>query len=484
MTSTDVQPRPKGRRAILASLLVASTSLGACAVSGLGPEPTLKGADTFASTQSFSAPAAEWPKDEWWKTYGDAQLSGLIDEALANSPSMAAAEARVRRAEALRGLANAALRPEIGGQVMVNAAKVDLGDLAPSGGEGESLVPSGISTAGVALLNGGYDFDLWGRSRAQLSAASGEAEAARADAAQARLTLSTAVASAYADLAQQYALLHAATQAEETRRKTAELISQRQVNGLENRGSVSQATAGLAQAQAERAAAEEAVGLTKNRIAALLGAGPDRGLAIQAPPQAAVKGFGLPSALQADLVGRRPDIVAARLRAEAAGERVKAAKTGFYPNVNLSVMAGAALLDLAAPGAPLLFAAAGPALTLPMFGGGRIENQIRQSRAEYDAAVADYNRVVTEAFQQVADVATSERALAQRLERSQAALTASEDAYRVANERYQGGLSNLIDVLRAEDVVIANRRAVADLQTRAFVLDIALIRALGGGYGA
>jgi outer membrane protein TolC len=123
-------------------------------------------------------------------------------------------------------------------------------------------------------------------------------------------------------------------------------------------------------------------------------------------------------------------------------------------------------------------------LSLPIYGGGRTEGEVRQARAEYDAAVAEYDRAVTQAFQEVADVAVSERALGQRLERSRAALAASHDAYRVANERYRGGLSTLLDVLRAEDSVIANRRTVADLETRAFVLDVALVRALGGGYGS
>jgi NodT family efflux transporter outer membrane factor (OMF) lipoprotein len=467
----------------LSSLLAASALLGGCAVSGLGPEPVMKGAEAYASAQSLAAPTADWPQDAWWRGYGDAQLTALVEEALANSPTMATAEARVRRAEALRGLADAALRPEVGGQVLANAAKVELGDLFGGGGQGPAA-PSGISTAGVALLRGGYDFDLWGRNRASLAAATSEADAARADLAQARLTLATAVATAYADLAAQYAVLDAARDAFDVRSKTTELMRERQANGLENRGSVSQAEAGQAQAEASRAAAEEAVALTKNRIAALLGAGPDRGLSIQPPGAPVIKSFGLPGQLQADLVGRRPDIVAARLRAEAAGKRVHVARTGFYPNVNLSAMAGGALLDLAAPGAPLLFAAVGPALTLPVFGGARVENQVRQAHADFEIAVADYNRVVAEAFQQVADVTASERALGRRLELTQAALRASEDAYRVANERYRGGLSSLIEVLRAEDAVIANRRAVADLQTRAFFLDIALIRALGGGYGA
>ena len=464
----------------MASLLLAGVAAGACAsMPDLGEAPEPKPAESYAAAQSLAAPASAWPADSWWTSYGDAQLTSLIEEGLAGSPSMVAAQARVRRADALRAQAGAALQPQVGGQGQLNAAVVDLGSLAPEGGG-----PSGLTTAGFGLLRAGYDFDLWGRHRSALAAATSEAQATRADAAQARLVLSTAIASAYADLIQLYDGLTAADEAIAVRRRTVELMTQRQQNGLENRGSVSQAEAGRAQAEAERAALDETIALTKNRIAALVGAGPDRGLAIQRPAPSAVKAFGLPAQLQAELVGRRPDIVAARLRAEAAGSRIKQARAGFYPNVNLSGMAGSVLVDLFNPASPPLFASVGPAITLPIFGGGLTQGQVRQARAEYDAAVADYDRTVVQAIQEVADVAVSERALAQRLEQRRQAVAASEDAYRVAGERFRGGLSNLLDVLRTEDALIANRRALADLQARAFALDIALIRALGGGYSA
>lgn len=454
-----------------------ATALGACAsMPEMGEAPKPKPSESYAAAQTLAAPASEWPADSWWRTYGDAQLTTLVEEGLAGSPTMAAAEARVRRAQAIVAQAGAALRPQIGGQAQANAAVVDLGELVPNG-------PSGVQTAGFGLLQASYDFDLWGRKRSALAAATSESQATRADLAQARLTLSTTIAAAYADLAQLYEELDAADEALTVRRRTVELMTQRQQNGLENRGSVSQAEAGRQQAETERAALEETIALTKNRIAALLGAGPDRGAAITRPSSAVVKPFGLPPRLQAELVGRRPEIVAARLRADAAASRIKQARAGFYPNVNLSAMAGGLLLDLFNPSS-VLFASAGPALSLPIYGGGRTEGEVLQARAEYDAAVADYDRAVTQAFHDVADVAVSERALGQRLERSRAALAAAQDAYRVANERYQGGLSTLLDVLRAEDSVIANRRTVADLEARAFVLDVALVRALGGGYAS
>jgi NodT family efflux transporter outer membrane factor (OMF) lipoprotein len=384
----------------------------------------------------------------------------------------------VRRAEALAQQAGAALKPTVTGQASLGAFHLE------ANGPLEEMAGGGITGTGYALFNLSYDFDLWGRNRAALAAATSEAEAAQADVAEARLVLSTSVAGAYADLAQLYADRDAAEEALEVRRRSADLMSQRAANGLENQGPVRQAEAGRAQAEAEIAALDEAIGLNKNRIAALLGAGPDRGLSIQRPSATATKPFGLPANLQADLIGRRPDVVATRLRAEATASRIKQAKAGFYPNVNLSGMLVGLVPDLGVLKNAIGVANVGPAVSLPIFEGGRLEGQYKAAWADHEAAVAEYDRAVTQALHDVADVAVSSRALDARLAKSREALTASEAAYRIAQDRYRGGLATYLDVLRAEDALIANRRAVADLETRAFTLDIALVRALGGGFAA
>jgi NodT family efflux transporter outer membrane factor (OMF) lipoprotein len=246
---------------------------------------------------------------------------------------------------------------------------------------------------------------------------------------------------------------------------------------------VKRAQASEAAARADLAAVDESIGLARNQIAALLGAGPDRGLTLPRPSLAAVQAFGLPANLAADLIGRRPDLVAARLHAEAASQRIKAAKADFYPNVNLSAAIGLqsfGLDKLARAGS--VYGALGPAISLPIFSGGQIEGAYRGARADYDGAVASYNGVLVKALQDVADVVVSERALGERLRQSRAALAASDAAFQLASDRYREGLATYLDVLAAEDSLIANRRAVADLETRAFALDVALVRALGGGF--
>ncbi len=213
-----------------------------------------------------------------------------------------------------------------------------------------------------------------------------------------------------------------------------------------------------------------------------MGQGPDRGLAIARPSIDRVAAFGLPANVAADLVGRRPDVAAARWRAEAAAKRIGVAKARFYPNVNLVALAGFQSLGLSklfASGSDML--QAGPAVTLPIFEGGALRANLRGARAEYDEAVAVYDGSVAQAFQQVADVAASERALTTRLDQARQALADNQDAFQTASLRYRGGLSTYQSVLLAEDAMLQSRRTVADLQARAFSLNVALVKALGGG---
>ena len=468
------------RRPFVAALMLSSAlALGACvSVPHLAAAPQIKPVQSYAAQQSLTAPAADWPQDAWWKAYGDDQLGALIDEALAGSPDLAIAEARVRKAEAYAQQAGAARLPALDANAGVGLTKQSYNMGFPP-----AYVPHGWKGEGNGSLDFSYEFDFWGKNRATFAAATSAADAALADAAAARLTLSTSVAAAYGDLARLYADRDAAADAVRVRAQSQDLISQRQTQGLENQSAVERARAGRAAAEADLAAVDESIGLTRDRIAALLGQGPDRGLAIQPPPASAIKPFGLPQNLQAALIGRRPDVVAARLRAEAASQKIKAAKAEFYPNVNLNAAIGLQSLGLdTLVKAGSVYGSIGPALSLPIFSAGRLQGAYRGARADYDEAVADYDQTLTHALQDVADVAVSERALDTRLSRSREALDASQNAWRMAQDRYRGGLATYLDVLTAEDALIANRRAVADLQTRAFSLDIALTRALGGGF--
>ncbi|MFN4176967.1 efflux transporter outer membrane subunit [Phenylobacterium sp.] len=463
-----------GTRGLLlsASLL----GLGACATApapATGPAPRPPSA--YALEAATAGPEAAWPEAAWWRAYGDPQLDGLIEEAVAGAPTLRSADARMRKAEALARQSRAGLLPELS-----SAGSVQMAQQSETLGQ---PVPKGWDDNGRATLNLAWDLDLWGRNRAAPAAAVSEAEAARADAAAARLALSTAVAAAYADLAGAFADLDAARDAVAVRGQTADLMRARQQSGLENEGAVQRAVSAHAAAQADLARAEEAVTLGRHRLAALLGAGPDRGLAIARPTLKGLGAAGAPADLAAELIGRRPDVRAARLRAEAAAGRIKVARAQFYPNVNLAAFYGLQSLNLADfTKAGSEIGGVGPAVSLPIFNGGRLRAGLRGAEADYDAVVAAYDDALVQALRETADALASRRALTARLERTQAAEAAAETAWTVARDRYRGGLATYLDVLTAEDALIAARRSAAQLDTQAFTHDVALVRALGGGF--
>jgi NodT family efflux transporter outer membrane factor (OMF) lipoprotein len=192
---------------------------------------------------------------------------------------------------------------------------------------------------------------------------------------------------------------------------------------------------------------------------------------------------GLPADIPAQLIGRRPDVVAARATAEAAADRIRVAHAAFYPDINLSGLIGLQSLGLSnlfKSGSD--YGSVGPAISLPIFDGGRLRANKRGAEAQYAQAVAQYDGTLVTALQEIADAVSSRTELSRRLADAQAAQDAARAAWEVSNNRYRGGLATALDVLDAEDILITARRTTAALQTRAFTLDVALVRALGGGF--
>jgi NodT family efflux transporter outer membrane factor (OMF) lipoprotein len=459
--------------------LMAAAALAGCAhVPDLGPRTEPKQASNYASEQSFAAPATDWPAERWWTAYGDAQLDKLVDEALAGSPTLTQAEARLRKAEAQVEQARGVRQPQVTANATAAEVKQSYNNGIPA-----LFVPRGYNDTGRATVDLSWDADLFGRNRAALAAAVSEAEAQRIDTAQARLVLTSGIVGAYAELARLFAERDSAEQAINLRRATVGLATQRTQQGVANIGEQRQAETAEAQARQELAALDEQMALTRNRLASLTGAGPDRGLALSRPAKTAEAAFGLPANLAIDLVGRRPDVQAARLRADAMASRIKVARAGFYPNINLTAYLGAQSLhldNLVKQGSDIGQVAA--ALSLPIFNGGRLTGAYKGARADYDVAVAAYDQTLVQALNEVADAAASQRALQGRLVQARAALAAAEESARIARLRYEGGLANALTAITAEDVVINQRRAVADLESSRLTLDAALARALGGGF--
>ena len=473
--------RPLGPLLLVAGV-AASGVLSAC-VPNLGSLPKVSSPQTYAVAKSFDAPAAEWPSDDWWTAYDDPQLTALIAEALKGAPDLRIAEARVREASGVAEQNGAYRLPQVSAKGSADEARVaqSIG-LPPSV---SSFLPGGFHVLGQASANISYELDFFGRNRARFAAATSAADAQRADQASARLELSIAVANAYADFARLSADRDVAAQSVRVRQDTSRLVASRLKNGLETRGEFSQENATVSAAQAQVESLDLQVLLARHQIAALLGDGPDRGLRLQKPDRSAglLHPYGLPPTLSFNLIGRRPDIVAARLTAEAARQRIKAARADFYPNIDLAASALAiSLNDQNIFSHNINLTQFGPAISLPIFTGGQLEGAYRGSRAQYDEAVATYDKTLANALKDVADSIAQVRSIQAQLSDAKASLSADEDAYNIAKLRYQGGLSPYLNVLTAENAVLQQRQIVTDLDARSLTYDLAMVHALGGGF--
>ncbi|MCI4589520.1 efflux transporter outer membrane subunit [Sphingobium sp. BYY-5] len=453
---------------------------GCASVPKLGSAPVVRPPTAYAAEQSLAAgDAYAWPDAQWWKGYGDPQLDTLVAEALSNAPDIATAAARVKRADAYVQQAGAARLPTLDASGSAGTAKQSYNNGIPA-----DFVPHGWNGTGKVQAELGFDLDLWGKNKASYAAARSDAEAARLDLAQASLTLSTNVADAYADLARLFAERGVQQMALRIKEETASLTDDRVASGLDTQAELKQARSAVPAARADLAETDEQIALTRNRIAALLGKGPDRGLSISAPATS-IPARGLPEDASTNLIGRRPDIIAARVRVEAEASRIKVARADFYPSISLSALFGFQSLgldNLFKSGSS--FGSAGPALSLPLFHGGELQGRYRSARATYDEAVASYDQAVTDAYHAVADAVASQRALATRLSESRLSLEDARGAYAIAKQRYEGGLSRFLDVLSAQERALQAQRTVTDLEARAFSLDVALVRALGGGFSS
>jgi NodT family efflux transporter outer membrane factor (OMF) lipoprotein len=344
--------------------------------------------------------------------------------------------------------------------------------------------PLGGTYKGVVLLtlNLKYDPDFWGGKRARWDAALGQARAAEVDAQAARLTLASNVASAYIGLAQAHAA-HDVALAEQARASHLLDLSRQRANaGIDSQLPLRQAESAVASAQQQAGAAQQQIDAARNALAALVGKGPDRGRDITRPVLLQAPVPGVPTVVPSELLGHRPDIVAARWRVEAARHGIRASKAAFYPTVNLAAMIGLASGGLSNLfNADSAFVQGGPAISLPIFDGGALRSQLARSDAEYDLAVAGYDQSLIGALREVSDALQDARALDAQIASAGTAAAAARAAWQLAQTRYHAGLGTQLDVLAAQQPLLQLEQQLAALHAQRLVAAVDLDRALGGG---
>jgi NodT family efflux transporter outer membrane factor (OMF) lipoprotein len=471
------------RMTALAAAAMAVALAGCADMAGIDSHARLRDADSLGLSQTQAQPAAvaAMPaipavESQWWLAFGDAQLDKLVGQALEGNPNLQVTRARLARAQAATGVAAAATKPQLNGSLDMMRQKFSETYIYPD------PLGGSVQEVGTLQLNGSWELDFFGKNRAALDSAIGAANAAVADEAAARVLLASNVARSYFQWARLSGQLAVARRTLAQRGETLALVRDRVSAGLDTRLELRQSEGGLPQARQQIEALNEQVEITRHALEALVGQ-PNATQSLVAPALADVRPIALQPVIPADLLGRRADIAAARWRVEAANRDVANARAQFYPNINLVAFAGFQSIGFD----NLLRAdsqqwGVGPAVRLPIFQGGKLRANLRGKAADLDGAIESYNATVLDAVRDVADQVTSAQSIGRQQAEQRDAQAAAESAYDIAVQRYRAGLGNYLNVLTAETTVLAQRREAVDLAARALDTQVALARALGGGW--
>jgi NodT family efflux transporter outer membrane factor (OMF) lipoprotein len=449
--------------------------LGGCAIPASPPAV----APVAPASLGLTGAAAPVVADDWWTGFGDPQLDRIVADATGGNPTLAAALARIAQAQAVLS----SRRADTGPDVTLDANE-QLQRLS-----GRYIIPppygGSVRFVGQTQANLTWNLDLFGRQKAAIEGARASARAAALDLAAARLAIAGSVAQTYIDLARAEAEATIARRTIATRQDSLRLVNIRIRNRLASNLQATAAQTLLAQAQTALVRADGARALATNALAALAGRGPDYAAAIRPATLRLDAVLPLPAQVPADLLARRPDIAAAQARIEAAAAGRQVARRAFYPNVNLTALAGFQAIGLGnLVSLDAGTAGAGPAIHLPLFDNGRLKADLAGATAALDLATADYNDRVIGAVRDAADAIALVANLGEQRARTAEVVRGFGETNRLNAIRVSSGLDSKLDLVDNDVRLLDAELTQANLAADAARQRVALVLALGGGFSA
>ncbi|EIQ74213.1 multidrug resistance outer membrane protein MdtQ [Citrobacter sp. FDAARGOS_156] len=426
-----------------------------------------------------------WPDSQWWKAYHDPQLNALIDSTLKNSPDMQVAEQRIQLAEAQAKAVEAQDGPEVDFSADVERQRMSAeGLMGPF-----AITDPAAGTTGPWYTNGtfgltaGWNLDLWGKNRAEVAARIGEVKAREAEREQTRQLLASGVSRLYWEWQTQAALKTVLTQIKTEQQNVITVDRQLYQNGITS--SVEGVETDIDSSRTEQQLNDVSgkMKVIEARLSALTNS-QSSVMKLKATTLPAVESQ-LPSQLGYSLLARRPDLQAAHWYIESSLSSIDAAKAAFYPDVNLMAFLqqdALHLSDLFRHSAQQMGVTAG--LTLPIFDSGRLNANLDITKAQSNLTVANYNKTVVDAVNDVARAASQVETLAQKNQHQQ---QIEHDAQRVvglAQARYSAGIIAGSRVSEAKIPALREQLNGLVLQGQWLDASIQLTSALGGGYRA
>lgn len=417
-----------------------------------------------------------WPQAQWWTAYHDEQLNAIIKQALADGPSLEVAAAHIGSARS--SLSRSVADLGIAGTLNGNANRQRY--------SGTGLFPAPIGgawfTEETLRLDLRYNFDWWGKNRAQVAAAVGELNAGRAAYAEAEQALAASIAQSYFRLQGTWARLENTEQLAATQNALVQDKAKRIARGLANADEQRAAEAELNLIRKQQAQLRADIEHEREALRALAGAD-NQALADLKPVTLSAAPHALPARLGMELLARRPDLQAARWKLEASLSKIDAAKAAFYPDVNLTGSIGLDTVkaeDLLQLASRTLYI--GPSVSLPLFDSKRLDAQLDGARTNRNERIAEYNQTIVEAVREVAQSGAQLQGIEQQIVQQSAATALARAQLASAQTRMDHGLANHSSVLNARLSLLKQRDADLYLQQVQLLAEVALTNALGGGY--
>jgi multidrug efflux system outer membrane protein len=445
---------------------------------GLPQKHTPVQLSSSAPLDGLQAPAGgSWPAPEWWQRYDDPTLNRLIELGGANSPTLATAHARYDSARQSVRLAAAESGAHLDATADANRQRLSDNGLFPP-----QLLGFTWYNQFDLGLQASYTFDWWGKQKNSVEAALDQAHAAQADRSAAALVLASSIADAYFGWQSDQNRLLLAREKALAVESQAKISRARIAADLDSADELNNSDLALAAAREQIAMLEGSAKLRIVTLAALVGRAIGELPPLTARSLPAVSAA-LPDDVKIDLIARRADITASRWRVESAEKSLASARAEFFPDITVNALAGVASLDV---GKLLEYGSRVPqvsaAIHLPIFDAGRLKARYGGAQAAIDSAVSSYQDAVISAARDVATQATSRAQIeAQRAQRTQQ-VAAAPRMKNTAAARVRQGLVDSRSELAAAEAWIDQRDALLQLDSAALSADIALQRALGGGY--
>ncbi|MFL9906314.1 MdtP family multidrug efflux transporter outer membrane subunit [Paraburkholderia sp. RL17-337-BIB-A] len=427
-----------------------------------------------------------WPSARWWTSYGDPQLDALIESALADAPTIVIARTRVAQAKSDVERVKAGSNLQVVALGSLDREHVSAhGFLGPfASNEPAAGLDGPWYTQGIVGFGASLDIDIWGKQRAQVAASLGVHNARLAETSAAELEISTDVAQLYYGIQTTYQLIDLLEQSQQVAAFELETHTARAARGLEPQTRVEEARAQQLAVQRQIVAAQGQLKQFRESLRALTGAGPEGLKAIEPVPLPRAQAS-LPATLSYELLARRPDLQAMRWYVESSFDQIDAAKAAFYPSFDIKAFFGFDALHLAE-----LFTHASqqinliPGLTLPIFDGGRLNANLGGARTASNLLIEQYNQAVLDAVRDVASTGSRLQDLDAETQLQARKVQAVAFARDSAEAQYQRGLASRVTAMEARQPLIAEQVALVNLDGQRLSQEIALAKALGGGYRA